>query len=97
MEKKHLVSVSLTKNNSVPHLTNGIAGAAKVLLRPAAEGCGVIAGGSVRTVLELAGVKNILTKQLGSSNPLNNACATVDGLKNLKTFSSTVENRKVLA
>jgi len=92
--KKEVVSVHLTKNNSVPHLTNGIAGAAKVLLRPAAEGCGVIAGGSVRTVLELAGVKNILTKQLGSNNPLNNACATVHGLKNLKTYSSTMENRK---
>nr|BCG67735.1 ribosomal protein S5 [Haptophyceae sp. NIES-3900] len=94
--KKHLVTVSLTKNNSVPHVSNGIAGAAKVFMRPAAEGCGVIAGGSVRTVLELAGVKNILTKQLGSNNPLNNACATVDALKNLKTYSSTMEDRKVL-
>ena len=94
--KKHIINVSLTKNNSVPHLINGIAGASKVLLRPAAEGCGVIAGGSVRTVLELAGIKNILTKQLGSNNPLNNACATIDGLKNLRTYNNVLKDRKVV-
>ena len=67
--KKQLVEVSLTKANSIVHVTNGVAGGAKVFMRPAAPGTGVIAGGAVRTVLELAGVKNILAKQLGSNSP----------------------------
>ena len=62
--KKQLVEVSLTKASSIVHITNGIAGGAKVFMRPAAPGTGVIAGGAVRTVLELAGVKNILAKRL---------------------------------
>lgn len=71
--KRNLVSVQLTRNDSIPHIIQGRAGAARVIMRPSAPGSGVIAGGSVRTILELAGVKNILAKQLGSSNPLNNA------------------------
>ena len=70
--KKHLIEVPLTKANSIPHPINGAGGGAKVMMRPAAPGTGVIAGGAVRTVLELAGVRNILAKQLGSGNPLNN-------------------------
>nr|YP_009297500.1 ribosomal protein S5 [Erythrotrichia carnea]AOM66843.1 ribosomal protein S5 [Erythrotrichia carnea] len=93
--KKHLVEIPLTKSNSITHRINGRAGAAKIMMRPAAPGTGVIAGGSVRTVLELAGVQNILAKQLGSNNPLNNARATIDALKNLKTLSSTAKDRNL--
>ena len=84
--KKQLVEVSLNKANSISHVSNGISGGAKVFMRPAAPGTGVIAGGAVRTVLELAGIKNILAKQLGSNNPLNNARAAVDALSGLRTF-----------
>jgi small subunit ribosomal protein S5 len=91
--KKHIVNVPVTKNNSVPHITMGQSGAARVIIRPSAPGSGVIAGGSVRTILELAGVKNILAKQLGSSNPLNNARAATNALLQLKTFSQIRENR----
>ena len=93
--KKNLVSIPLTKFNSIPHPINGISGAAKVIMRPSAQGSGVIAGGSIRTVLELAGVKNILAKQLGSSNPLNNARAAVNALANLKTFSQVADERDI--
>nr|AKE98898.1 30S ribosomal protein S5 [Bangia fuscopurpurea] len=93
--KKHLVTVPLTKSNSIPHPINGISGAAKVILRPSAPGSGVIAGGSVRTVLELSGVQNILAKQLGSNNTLNNARAVLDGLTQLRTFSEAAKDRGV--
>ena len=86
--KRNIVSIPLTTSNSIPHKTNGRFGAAKVLLRPSAPGCGVIAGGSVRTVLELAGIQNILSKQLGSNNLLNNARATVQGLSTLLSFQA---------
>ncbi|MFM7717355.1 MAG: 30S ribosomal protein S5, partial [Microcystis sp.] len=66
-----------------------------VIMRPAAPGTGVIAGGAVRTVLELAGVKNILAKQLGSDNPLNNARAAVNALETLRTFSEVAKDRGV--
>lgn len=93
--KKNVVDVPLTKTNTITHRINGVAGGAKVMMRPAAPGTGVIAGGAVRTVLELAGVKNILAKQLGSSSPLNNARATVDALGNLRSFSSVAQERGV--
>lgn len=93
--KKHLVDVPLTKANSIPHPVNGIGGGAKVMMRPAAPGTGVIAGGAVRTVLELAGVQNILAKQLGSNNPLNNARAATNALASLRTFSEVAEERGV--
>ncbi|MBD2091155.1 30S ribosomal protein S5 [Microcoleus sp. FACHB-1515] len=93
--KKHLVEVPLTKANSIPHPVNGAGGGAKVMMRPAAPGTGVIAGGAVRTVLELAGVRNILAKQLGSGNPLNNARATASALASLRTFSDVAEERGV--
>jgi small subunit ribosomal protein S5 len=64
-------------------------------MRPSAPGSGVIAGGAVRTVLELAGIQNILTKQLGSSNTLNNARATIDALVNLRTLKQAAEDRGV--
>ena len=91
--KKKIVNVPITKENSIPHIVKGRSGAAKVIMRPSAPGSGVIAGGSVRTVLELAGVKNILAKQLGSNNPLNNARAATDAFLKLKTFSQVAEDR----
>ena len=90
--KKHIISVPL-KNGSIPHQITGIFGAGKVLLKPAAEGSGVIAGGPVRSVLELAGVRNILTKSLGSSNPNNMVQATLTGLSQLKDVSKVAELR----
>jgi len=93
--KKDIVDVRLTKNNSIPHRANGIAGGAKVMMRPAAPGSGVIAGGAVRTVLELAGVKNVLAKQLGSQNPLNNARAAINALDSLRTFKEVAEERDI--
>ena len=93
--KKHLISIPVTKNNSIPHIITGQSGAAKVIIRPSAPGSGVIAGGSVRTILELAGVKNILAKQLGSSNPLNNARAATNALTQLKTFSQVCQDRNL--
>jgi len=64
-------------------------------MRPAAPGSGVIAGGAVRTVLELAGVRNVLAKQLGSNNPLNNARAAANALASLRTFSEVAEERDI--
>jgi small subunit ribosomal protein S5 len=93
--KRNLVSVPLTRNSSIPHIIQGRAGAARVIMRPSAPGSGVIAGGSVRTILELAGVKNILAKQLGSSNPLNNARAATDALARLQTFNEVSNNRNL--
>ena len=93
--KRNLVCVQLTRNDSIPHIIQGRAGAARVIMRPSAPGSGVIAGGSVRTILELAGVKNILAKQLGSSNPLNNARAATDALARLQTFNEVSSNRNL--
>ncbi|MBE9032571.1 30S ribosomal protein S5 [filamentous cyanobacterium LEGE 11480] len=93
--KKHLVEVPLTKESSIPHPSSGVSVGAKVMMRPAAPGTGVIAGGAVRTVLELAGVKNILAKQLGSSNPLNNARATASALSGLRTLQQVAQERGV--
>lgn len=86
--KKNVISVPLTSTDSIPHPVDGRFGAAKLVLRPSAPGSGVIAGGSTRTVLELAGVKNILSKQLGSNNSLNNARATINGLTTLRSYKS---------
>jgi small subunit ribosomal protein S5 len=94
--KKHLITIPVTKDNSIPHVTMGRSGAANVIIRPSAPGSGVIAGGSVRTILELAGIKNILAKQLGSGNPLNNARAATNALSKLKTFTETYNNRDKL-
>lgn len=93
--KKQLVDVPLTKASSIPHPTKGISGGAKVMMRPAGPGTGVIAGGAVRTVLELSGVRNILAKQLGSSSPLNNARAAVTALESLRTFADVAQERDI--
>lgn len=84
--KRNLIRVPLTKNASIPHVVLGQYGASNVLIKPAIDGTGVIAGGAVRILLEAAGVQNILAKQLGSKNLLNNARATVSALQSLKTL-----------
>jgi small subunit ribosomal protein S5 len=81
--KKNLITVPLTIFSSVPHVIEASYGASKVMLRPAALGTGVIAGGSIRTVLELAGINNILAKQFGCNNILNNAKVTILALMKL--------------
>lgn len=88
--KKNMINVAL-KNGTIPHESLGIYGAGKVIMRPAAEGTGIKAGGPVRAVLALAGVRNVLTKSLGSSNPINMVKATLDGmakLENVQTVSA---------
>jgi len=93
--KKNLVRVPLTPNNSIPTLSIGRDGAANVLIRPAAPGTGVIAGGSIRTVLELAGIKNVLAKRLGSKTPLNNARAAMLALAQIRTHKSVSRERGI--
>lgn len=91
--KQKVINITTTKTNTIPHLVHGNFGASRVLLKPASEGTGVIAGSSIRTVLELAGIRNILAKQLGSNNLLNNARATIEALELLKTPKIVAEER----
>ena len=94
--KKNMIEVSLN-GTTIPHEIMGIYGAGKVLLKPAADGTGIIAGGTVRAILELAGVKNIRAKCLRSSNPINVVKATFEGLKELRTVEQVAALRGIPA
>ena len=81
---KNLISFPITKSFSIPHYVVNKFGAAKIILKPSKEGTGIIAGGSLRSVLEVSGIKNISAKQMGSNNLLNNAKACINALQKLK-------------
>lgn len=90
--RKNLINVPIFKT-TIPHPITGRSGAGSVMLRPAAQGTGIIAGGAVRSVLELAGIENILCKSLGSKSPLNAANATLVALQNLTPFKDIAKKR----
>lgn len=81
--KKHFITVHTTKNGSIAHEYEAKVGGARILIKPASAGTGLIAGGVVRTILEVAGVRNVLSKSLGSTNKANTAYATIEALRNI--------------
>jgi len=91
--RKNLITIPLTKSLTIPHSVVTEVGACKIIMRPSIEGSGVVAGGAVRTVLEVAGVKNVIAKQLGSDNLLNNARAAIVALESLTTKSQVLQKR----
>lgn len=93
--KKNLIKIPMTEDGSIYHEVTGKEGAGKVLLRPASDGTGVIAGGPVKAMLDIGGVQNILTKSLGSSNPHNMVKATFNALKTLTDPLEVAERRGV--
>ena len=92
--RKNLITVPIFKT-TIPHMITGKSGAGSVVLKPASQGTGVIAGGAVRAVLELCGIENILSKSLGSKSPLNAANATLNALKELRTFKEVAQQRNI--
>ena len=90
---KNVVKVSIVEDRTIPHEAIGVCGASKVMLKPANKGTGVKAGGPVRSVLEMAGVKDILSKSLGSSTKVNMAYATLEALKSQKTIEEVARLR----
>ena len=90
--KKNMVDVPLA-DTTIPHLIKGVDGAGVVILRPASKGTGVIAGGAVRIIMQLAGIKDILTKSIRSSNPISVANATIEALRTLKSPESVARTR----
>ena len=90
--KKNLITVA-TVNTTIPHEVTGVYGAGRVFLAPASQGTGVIAGGPVRAVVELAGISDILSKSLGSATPINVIRATIEGLKSLETVEQVAARR----
>jgi small subunit ribosomal protein S5 len=90
--KKNLITVPMV-GSTVPHEILGKSDASRVLIKPASKGTGVIAGGAVRSVLELAGIHDVLSKNLGASSPLNSARATIDGLSRLRSAESVAADR----
>ena len=90
--RKNVITVPIFKT-TIPHPITGKSGAGAVMLRPASEGTGIIAGGAVRSVLELAGIENILSKSLGSKSPLNAASATIEALKSFTPFNDVAKKR----
>ena len=93
--KKRLIQVPVTKNGTIPHRVIGKQDAGRVLLQPASPGTGVIAGGGVRAVLECAGISNILSKSLGTSNPHNQVGATLDALRSLEDPAQVAKRRGI--
>ena len=92
--KKNMITVS-TVNTTIAHEVTGVQGAGRVVLRPASAGTGVVAGGPVRAVIELAGISDILSKSLGSATPINVVRATVEGLKSLETAEQVAARRGI--
>ena len=90
---KNVVKVSIVEDRTIPHEATGVCGASRVMLKPAAKGTGVKAGGPVRSVLEMAGVKDILSKSLGSSTKVNMAYATLEALKSQRTIEEVARLR----
>lgn len=90
---KNATKVSIIEERTIPHEAIGVQGASKVMLKPASKGTGIKAGGPVRSVLELAGVKDILSKSLGSNTKINMAYATLDALKSQRTVEKVAELR----
>jgi small subunit ribosomal protein S5 len=91
--KKNMFHVPVTDEGTIPHEVIGHYGAGRVLIKPAIEGTGVIAGGPVRPLFELAGIKNVLSKSLGTSNALNMIKAAAEGLKELQSPEETADRR----
>jgi len=90
--KKHLINVPM-EGTTIPHAIDGHYGTAKVVLVPAEEGSGLIAGGGARAVLELAGIKDVRTKSFGTSNRINTVKATIEGLRNLRSAEQVAQMR----